>query len=110
MKKRIKILEDIQYYKKGIYRVPRSFADKLIRQGKAEEVFTQKEEKQQVETKEEKHQPGETKGPLGDYPLSIPKLKLVIQQLNEDILLDIIKHDSRKGAREAAEEEIARRG
>ena len=109
MKKRIKILKDIQYYKKGIYRVPRSFADKLIRQGKAEEVFTQKEEKQQIETKEEKHQPGETK-PLGDYPLSIPKLKLEIRHLNGDILLDIARHDSRKGAREAAEEEIARRG
>jgi len=113
MKKRIKIIGKVQSYQKGsIYRVSRHFADKLITRGKAEEVITQKEEKQVIETKEEKHQPAETKDAIEakDYPLSIPKLRLKIQQLTEDELLDIVKYDSRKGARETAEEEIMRRG
>lgn len=110
MKKRIKITGKVQSYTKGgVYRVSRHFADKLIAHGKAEEVITKKEEKRAIETKEEKHQPEETKT-LGDYPLSIPKLRIEIEDLPEKILMDIIKYDTRKGAREVAEEEIARRG
>jgi len=106
MKKVIKILKDVQSYEIGKnYRVHGSFANSLIKRGKAEELLPiVKEEKKVIETKEEKHAPAETK-----ELLPIKKLAEVISGYTDDQLLEIIKSDERITAKRMATEEIKKR-
>lgn len=112
MKKLVKIIKDVQSYENGnCYRIHESFANTLIRLGKAEEV---KEEKTVIETKEEKHAPAETKEvkpeKKEEEQLSIKKLSDVISTYSEDELLSIIKNDIRVSAKRLAEGELRKRG
>ena len=108
MKKVIKILKDVQSYEIGKnYRVHGSFANSLIKRGKAEEVLPKvdpKEEKKVIETKEEKHAPAETK-----ERLSIKKLSEVIGTYSIEQLAEITKSDDRVTARKLAEAELSLR-
>jgi len=108
MKKVITILKPVQSYEIGKnYRVHGSFANSLIKRGKAEEVLPKvdpKEEKKVIETKEEKHAPAETK-----EVLPIKKLVEVISGYTDDQLLEIIKSDERVTAKRMATEEIKKR-
>lgn len=106
MKKAVKILRDVQSYENGkIYRIHESFANSLIKRGKAEEVL-QKEEKKVIETKEEKHAPEETKK---EETLSIKKLSEVISGYSDQQLNDIIEKDTRSTAVKMARAEFAKR-
>ena len=99
MKKAVKIIKDVQSYRKGnTYRIHKSFADKLILQGKAEVV--EKESKVVYETKEEKF--------LG-MSISTKNLAMVISGYTDEELLEIIKKDDRVTAKWIAEKEIERR-
>lgn len=114
MKKRIKILKEVQSYEIGrAYRVQSSFADKLIARGKASEV---KEEKKIPETKEEKFtdKPVITKEPepvpevRSFAEFSIKKLSAMLSGFSHQDLADLLK-DSRVSAIKLAQEEIKRR-
>jgi len=115
MKKAVRIIKDVQSYKKGkIYRIHKSFADNLILRGKAEAV---KEEKVSITTKEEKHSPEVTKGnngfksvpiPLKDYS-GIAVKKIDFTDATDEDLLNVIKTDERKTAVKLATEEIGKR-
>ena len=108
MKKVVKILKDVQSYENGkVYRLHKSFADNLIKRGKAEEVLPKiepKEEKRVIETKEEKHAPAETK-----ETLSINKLSAVIAEYSIEDLKFIIENDTRIGAKRLAQAELDKR-
>jgi len=111
MKKRIKILKPVQSYVIGkVYRVAPHFAGKLIGRGQAEafpnikKAIVLKQEKAVIETKEEKFIP-ETK----DYPLSISKLKAVIDEITVEELMNIINSDSRTSAVSMARKELLNR-
>jgi len=106
MKKLVKITKEVQSYEVGkTYRIHKSFADKLVRIGKAEEVV-QKEEKKVLETKEEKHSPVETK--VEHSTVSISKLRDLIDGLSKPELTALLK-DERVSARRLAEEELKKR-
>ena len=106
MKKVIKIIKPVQSYEIGKnYRVHGSFANSLIKRGKAEEVLPEKkEEKKVIETKEEKHASEETK-----ERLSIKKLSEVIGTYSVEDLTEIAKSDDRVTARKLAEAELSLR-
>ena len=106
MKKVIKIIKPVQSYGIGKnYRVHGSFANSLIKRGKAEEVLPEKkEEKKVIETKEEKHASEETK-----ERLSIKKLSEVIGTYSVEDLTEIAKSDDRVTARKLAEAELSLR-
>ena len=105
------------FFKKGKeYNIKGKLADSLLKKGEAVEV---KEEKVNLETKEEKFAPEVTKS---DYPhissaavkdfstIYIKDLEIAVMTATDDQLLKIVKRDKRKSAVRIAEDEIRRRG
>lgn len=96
---KIKVLYQQGNIKPGVWDLSDRFANKLLNEGKAEEV---KEGKKTLETKEEKFHSGElqTKSPLSKINFSI---------LSNKDLKYIADNDTRKTAREMAQKELNKR-